>query len=1471
MGTLTQDQIDLMKMQVKKPATIKPESREVAQATKSDDRGFLEKIRRAIGIVGSKEEYLENIRQAGPLGQWEQLKAGATPLRRAEQLVGLGTGTLASAVQEGFEKQHPYIGGYTGKWIPDIQDAPEAFSAFVDEVRRGELEAGIKAYQEEMPGGPGYWGTAEIAGTALLPAGLAKTGAGLIAKAPALARTAGRVLPATRGGVKARAGIQEGVELLGKGLKKPWEAEELAGQAIAAPFRKGAEFVKGRAALRVEARNAAARKAAEKARPLKGTPEDVELTATLPDAEAKNIIDASDPSPLIEAPVGWQQSGIADDLLTGRRGGKGRRPKPLNETIKETEALIARVATPDEVAIKDKAYYMAGKKVKEVSLSMARTLLRRHEAAVNVIEIELGKIVRNGEGAFRSLGLSVGRHGREAILKEATEKGKEIHELYRALHGQQGAVVPKRLRGVYEELRRLTKWEENARIDFDPEIKLVDGKLDERMYFYRGWKMGDKLKADIRQAKSLGRPPDYYKPRGTLDFDGMIDAGFEPISWNPYEQWRVGTLQGMRYREQILLIKRMKNLGIAQSSNSLDDAPMPGWRVPKIGPAFEGKTYAYIDEATGKARTALNRWAVPDNVATRLENLYGKTPQMGTIQIGRHVIDPMKVIDALTFIPKRAKLYLSFFQQQDFLTRSWAGTWTKMVDELTEGVKTKDPTSAIRAVRHLATWPDSAYKILKANLSPGYRARLKSQLTSTKELVPGRPGIHLKGIMEAGLSIRDVTMFPANMDEVMKEIASENGLLGVKKVMRLISEIDSASRRGLFDGVYPAAQITDIQNNVAPLIYRQFPDATDEAINGMIAKMINMKYSTIPASQSIFQNQVMRMILQRLFFSVGESEGLLRQAFEAIPHGGVSRLTEKVAGKMGKKITIPVTGRMYGGVWRRHWAGAYLSLLATANAIHFASTGKPLPKERYIPLQKDGWGWLPVGYRTQFAAPTLPTGKDAKLYAPLSRLPLGGRNATENTLDLVGQMDTAFRILSPLSFLASRESVPVRALSNQVTGTNFFGEPIDEVGPGGIVSRTASLIKDMFAPIGVGETVTEILREQVPGFEEVLPFGEGRTGVAGKVIRSAGIGVRGESTPNLRNRLAKESGLINPDTNQPVQTWDELLPGQVRQVRAMFPQLSEEEEIRTKVQAERQNEYSLLRVEAQSFEDDLIRKANRLSAAYLDVPLTSGDYSPESARKRLARAEDIYYGELYGTKWSEEKGRFTGGVYDEDRDFEEPEENTIAHALWRYRKIYQDARDHDTGEVDFSGESGDLLNKALNKFWADLSKREVALVISNIRLIEGNYSNQMQVMKDAGRYAGSFRLNFDGELVSYYDLENHSVVESYIATRSGASRQAVSDYLDKTISERKAARNTPEGEDIGEALDRAARKNGILWQMRRTFIASAPNSWIQAMFEAGYDYTGKPEIEREIFDQIRAGRTQPKQDYERLYLDALPR
>lgn len=700
------------------------------------------------------------------------------------------------------------------------------------------------------------------------------------------------------------------------------------------------------------------------------------------------------------------------------------------------------------------------------------TLLRLHEAAISNEQRRVNIITRDGNAKFRTL--NVGELRRGQLVPRDTDI-PVLDELYNALHNPSkvasGEVkVPKGFESIYQELRDLTNWEEAARLDFDPAMATVED------YFYRGWKPPEGSFADVSQGRPLVRTPSFNKLRVNATYKEMREVGFEPLYWNPYQQWGLSRMQGVKYREQMELVAHLKGMG-DEFIQPHAGGPIPqGWRVPEVGPAFEGKPFAIADEATGEPVTMFTRrWIVPDKIANTLENIYGKRPDLGKLAIGGKDIDPLAVIDWLTFTPKRAKLIGSFFQQIDFLSRSGVGSWSMMVDSLMAG-------KPIQGAMALAKYPETVGKILRANFSPTYRQTLAKQLDSITPLLKDRPGVNLKAVSEAGLSLTDVTIFPKDMDKLVRQVATESGIKG--KALNSVVELESAMRRGLFDGVYPAAIITDIENNIAPMVARMYPNLNDAQLCGTIARIANKKYSTIPASQSVIQNQVFRETAKRVFFSISESEGLLRQAAGAI-RGPES------------------------AYWRKHWIGAYLALIATASVIHFASTGKVLPTERFTPITKDKWGPLPFGYNTRFASPTLP---------------FTGRGGTELTLDVVGQMDTALRILNPQFFVESRTSVPVRSLMNQVSGTDFFGKPIDDVGPGGVVSRTTQLVQDMFSPIGIGGIGAEGIRRTVPGADRAIQEGEVRLGIPGLALQAVGTNIRA-ATREQRLRSVHGAGV----------------------------------------------------------------------------------------------------------------------------------------------------------------------------------------------------------------------------------------------------------------------------------------------------------------------------------------------------------
>lgn len=738
---------------------------------------------------------------------------------------------------------------------------------------------------------------------------------------------------------------------------------------------------------------------------------------------------------------------------------------------------------PFEALERARAELLPGERIDE-------RLLIRHGAAIENEARRAEIEVRRGNQALLRAGL--GRKFQNTVVPKDDADIARFDELMEALHSPsrvEAGEFPVRagLEDIYADNRFIHDFEESARIDFDPDFALIED------HFYRGWKPPPEVaNAPRNNQGKLVLPPGFRMPRVNATYREMRDAGFEPLFWNPYEQGRFSRIQGVKYREQMVLVAALKESGedLIQPYQGGGGIPK-GWRVPQVGPAFEGKPWATLDEVTGQqVEGRSNAWIVRDKTANKLENIYGKRPKIGTVTVERTIAgrrlggtaDVDKWIDWAVFMPKRAKLIGSFFQHIDFETRLAGGGFANAIDALITG-------RPIEAATALARIPKAASEALHASFSPAKRASLKKVFDSTEPLLkvdldaaPGftREGVHMRAISEAGLGLRDVTILPTDLDTIAREAFTNAGILGNAKARRALGDFERAFRNGLFDGMYPAAIYADTKNNITPMMARMYPHLTDAQLVARIAEQASIKYSSIPPSMSVVQNRVARSFLERVAFSFSESEGLLR----------------------GAARTVIGPNKRF---WATQWLGMYAFLLITANAVHFLSTGEPLPKERYIPVSRDKWGPLPFSYRTAFAAPDIP---------------LTGRNATELTVDLVGQMDTAFRVLDPVSYIKNRFSVPVRALINQFNGTNFFGEPIDEVGPGGVVSRTAQLMSDLFAPIGVGGPAIDAARRFIPGADRILPADEPRIGLAGQLAEVPGINLRAEPTGDFLDRHA---------------------------------------------------------------------------------------------------------------------------------------------------------------------------------------------------------------------------------------------------------------------------------------------------------------------------------------------------------------
>jgi hypothetical protein len=715
-------------------------------------------------------------------------------------------------------------------------------------------------------------------------------------------------------------------------------------------------------------------------------------------------------------------------------------------------------------------------------------IIRTYEGRTGTAGLELQRDLDNGNRLLQDL-----RIGRRNGRLVNVERSPEVEELFKALHGE--GPVPPRLQQVYDDVKRMIAAESEATLRDNPEFVMKDD------YFYRGWRAPTETKAGVGRGQ-VGAKPGYQKPRVDATFSELLDEGWEPLSWNPYEMAALRRNAGVQFREQKQLVDAFKKTGLAVT---VDAATPDGYRVPRIGPAFEGKPFAFIpgaeplSDAVGARVGYTPRYAVPNKVADQLENIFGRKPDSGAF-LSSWAKGNAKL--------KQFKLLFSLFQQVDFATRQGAAGFAGAVDDLLSG----KPLSAVRKAIAIPT--DSA-KLFTANVSGGRQASLRESILSTKPLFNERPGVSLRSISDAGWSTSDISIINTSIKRALDDIAKGGDVGPVKGALRNVEgegrlvgapmrrwkALNEASQKGLFEGVYPQAQVTALKKFIVPRIMRQHPDWTDAQISAASATEVNKMFSTLGNFQQVIKNPVSSEFVKSMVFSTNETESLFKQAASTFI-GPNKRL------------------------WTEYYLGGFVFLAAVANAVHFAATGEPLPMERYQPIKKDGYGPLPVGYNSQFLSPQIPG--------------LRGRNDTPIDLDLMGQMDTVFRLLDPQGFIEARENVGLRALQSQQSGEDFFGRPLE-----GPKERIGQLAADLAEPIGAS---------QFRGALDIGPEGEGRLGNVGQALQGTGINLRGETTANLKDRKAAEF--------RDGATWEQLSPRERMELIARDEGLRKELEAR---------------------------------------------------------------------------------------------------------------------------------------------------------------------------------------------------------------------------------------------------------------------------------------------------------------------
>ena len=435
---------------------------------------------------------------------------------------------------------------------------------------------------------------------------------------------------------------------------------------------------------------------------------------------------------------------------------------------------------------------------------------------------------------------------------------------------------------------------------------------------------------------------------------------------------------------------------------------------------------------------------------------------------------------------------------------------------------------------------------------------------------------------------------------------------------------------------------------------------------------------------------------------------------------------------------------------------------------------------------------------------------------------------------------------------------------------------------------------DMFAPIGIGQAAIDIAREQIPFVGELLPPGEETIGTGGQLLQATGHNIRGETTPQLKDRTARESGMtiqFDPDESrigQPVEKWEDLTKEQEREL-LRESQFSEELILRQELSARRGKEFAQQGVERRQYEDQFIGQAEKTAGEHLMtgydpsdpssiqtavVDVYSADYNPAQAKAEVQEYRSDFYKALFGLLFDPELKKHTGGVYDTEEEMEEPEEGTDDHLRWQYREVFENSRDEE-GNINY-----DIFDKLEAKMWAGLSGDEADRLLRDIRGTERQLHPEIQVILNAARYAGSFETEIDGQTVNYWDIEDLPIVRNWIIKTSGGTAKQVEEYIKATANARVYMHNDEAFARIGDALKKAQFRDGVLGMRRVAFMRQTQQAlinegktgyeWYLAMWAGGNRFLLQEQV-REVLKNDNVWGAVNKLDYEGLHRQVVRR
>ena len=628
-------------------------------------------------------------------------------------------------------------------------------------------------------------------------------------------------------------------------------------------------------------------------------------------------------------------------------------------------------------------------------LKVTKEAVRKFSGARSLTAQDAQSFLDQANGLLKKGGIIFDADGR---ITDAGSINK-MKQLLLALAGERDR-APDGLGQAYTWIRGFADQEEADLKMFDP--ALFDSfKVKE--YFARMFRFDKSQVGEGGPGPGLGSTPWFLMERNKFTLQEMFDFGYEYVSWNPAEIAVLRRLDGVMYREQHNLVRTLHAHGLVKTAREVADAGLgTKFRTPDVpGPAFKGgRPY----KASNGQVQQTPRLVVPNKVAQRIENLYGKDPELEVA--GKNIVP---YINSFATGAKHFKLFGSLFQHIDFARRN-LGVAAASVS------LGQNPGKVVPLL----------YRMVEASVSQGRRAKTRLDILSGRKLYDDFD-INLRMVLEKGWNWEDASMFKRSLLRSI-DVAVQDPPRGmVATVKDRVGKVKNFIEDGLFDGVYRESQAYALENFIIPSIRRAHPDWDAGRVAALAAEEVNKMYSTLGPWQTAIQGRALRFGARMAMFSPNETESWIRA---------------------GASMFKGPNKRM----WLEYHMGYFISAFLLAEGINIAVTGDPLPPKALVPV----WGSQPGAM--------LPGGFDWNSRFLSPQLPFKGRNGEDIYLDMIDQGDTSFRwVLNPIMAASSRLNLFPGAARNQLQGSDFYGRPLE--GPG---DRGRQVIEDVFAPIGLG-------------------------------------------------------------------------------------------------------------------------------------------------------------------------------------------------------------------------------------------------------------------------------------------------------------------------------------------------------------------------------------------------------------------